>query len=84
MQECDQHNLAVALAMIAWFHAKNNGHALLLRAFDGSIIIIVKSSVNFSHFLTFVTISDGDVRVRSSTLRSDNEVCHFYNVGSRV
>ena len=52
LQQCHQHNLSVAFATIARFRVisfkrvatfsgKDDGHALLLRAFGGSVILIV-------------------------------------------
>ena len=51
---------------------KDNGHALLLRAFHSNVIIIV----NLGHLVTFVTICDHDVRVKFNALRNDNKVSH--------
>ena len=62
---------------------QNDGHALVLRAFDSSVIIIVKSGVNFGHIVTFVTIYEGDVRVSFSALRSINKVSHYRRTDSR-
>jgi len=89
-----QHNLAVALATISLFRVisfervatssdKDNRRALLLWAFDGSIIIIVKSGINFSQISTFVTVRDGDIWMRCNALRSNNQVSHHGQIDFR-